>query len=127
MDERMRKMKYRILKEDELIQAGDVRTGNLVEHEPFSRVWYGVTVNKYHASFNNIIAERPVKPKRGKWHRVEDELPKDIRDVAIKTADGYASQAGWYSPDMDKWHKLSGTEEFRVTHWRELPKFKEPK
>lgn len=57
------------------------------------------------------------KPKPSKWHRVEDELPIDTRDVLVRLQEGKVIMG---------WHDYKWWPNPYVTHWRELPKFKEP-
>lgn len=59
------------------------------------------------------------KPKKSKWHRVEDELPEPGKLVLVTQArtmiEAWRDENGWH--DVFLGIPLSG-----VTHWREKPK-----
>lgn len=62
------------------------------------------------------------KPKRSKWHRVEDEMPDNGRYVAVWNENVEEARIDRY--DCFWWNENGAN---NITHWRELPKFKRPK
>ena len=69
------------------------------------------------------------KPKPSKWHKVEDELPENERDVMVRFININDEEekiyTGWYCrhSDINQEWLVYGTGVVKyVTHWRELPK-----
>jgi hypothetical protein len=77
-----------------------------------------------------LVESRERKPKRSKWHRVEDELPSPRLVVLCYTPEwpGHQSRFIGCHDDDDGWQEYDFGTDGRinprgtVTHWRELPK-----
>ena len=54
------------------------------------------------------------------WHRVEDELPDDSRDVIIFTTSGIVGIGSFIRPNWYQWYSGGGLP-VDVTHWMPLP------
>ena len=67
----------------------------------------------------------PMPPKRGKWHRVEDEMPEGENPVLVKSKDyAYPVTVRWSNMDSC-WYSYPSTGinlRIAFTHWRDLPK-----
>lgn len=66
-----------------------------------------------------LLGKRPPEPKSSKWHRVEDELPDNNRDVLVKTDVRIRLDIAWLDKE-GSWR--CPTTKAKITHWRELPK-----
>lgn len=54
------------------------------------------------------------------WHRVEERLPDDSRDVIIFTASGIVGIGSFIRPNWYQWYSGGGLP-VDVTHWMEKP------
>lgn len=59
-------------------------------------------------------------PAALRWHRVEDVLPDDSRDVIIFTASGIVGIGSFIRPNWYQWYSGGGLP-VDVTHWMEKP------
>ena len=62
----------------------------------------------------------PADASASPWHRVEDELPDDSRDVIILTASGIVGDGSFIRPNWYQWYSGGGLP-VDVTHWMPLP------
>lgn len=70
----------------------------------------------------SIVAERDALLKENEWHPW-DEYPDNHRNVLVRTDEDIITSGYWLA-DLQQWR--SGNHG-AVTHWRELPKFKDGK
>ena len=62
----------------------------------------------------------------GKWISVEDDTPKDRRDVLVSAFwhETWQTLPGWYAPNSKIWHVTTAVgdkADLAVSHWREVP------
>ena len=115
----LRKLEYESLN----AQKNFEQMGIMLGYESGKRAAYEFAADRLEAILQEGV-ERPVKPKRAKWHRVErDELPSDDRSVLIRSP-GFMAVAK-YMGKTSGWHMSWNNDSVcNVTHWREEPKFK---
>lgn len=73
-------------------------------------------------AYDSLTAERDALLKENEWHPW-DEYPDNHRNVLVRTDEDTVTSGYWLA-DLQQWR--SGNHG-AVTHWRELPKFKEGK
>jgi hypothetical protein len=62
----------------------------------------------------------------GKWINVNDDTPKDRRDVLVNAYwhETWQTLPGWYVPTSKTWHvitEVGDKTDLTVSHWREMP------
>ena len=119
---------YRLENGDK-IQKGDICHASDGMIFPVSIQACGMAYEDYAVPAWRGWIERPIgpcakhkRPKAGKWKRVEDELPDNSRDVIGQPKGHDRTRVVYYKPAQHIW---GGTDGATITHWRELPSFKE--
>jgi hypothetical protein len=74
-EEQETNMKYRLLKDDELIEQGDILYGRI----PIADGFMGAKAGTF---LQSVLRPCKGKRKRSKWHRVMDELVKELNEMA---------------------------------------------
>ena len=75
------------------------------------------------AFYKNEVTARQLidrQPTALSWHRVEERLPDDSRDVIIFTASGIVGDGSFIRPNWYQWYSGGGLP-VDVTHWMPLP------
>lgn len=72
------------------------------------------------SSFVYSIDNAPTVEPASPWHRVEERLPDDSRDVLIFTASRITGVGSFIRPNWYQWYSGGGLP-VDVTHWMPLP------
>ena len=67
-----------------------------------------------------ILEEAPTVPTASQWHRVEERLPDDLRDVIIFTASKIIGVGSFIRPNWYQWYSGGGIPVV-VTYWMPIP------
>ena len=70
--------------------------------------------------FKKVVDSTPTVPYGPRWHRVEERLPDDSREVIIFTASKIIGVGSFIRPNWYQWYSGGGLP-VDVTHWMSLP------
>ncbi len=95
------------------IDADDLKNSDIRKPLGVTPYDYGAMVTAFMDAINKAQTINP-------WHRVEDELPDDSRDVIIFTASRIIGVGSFIRPNWYQWYSGGGLP-VDVTNWMPLP------